>query len=392
MAAIETEADFAAYRPRQADPLCRPYRIYVVCVPPPPSSGVALLQLLAILEQTDIAKRGPDDPQAWFLFAEASRLMYADRDRYVADPAFVAVPVTGLLDPGYVVSRASLIGERAGPAPVAGTPPGIAAATFGDDSTREVAGTSHFVVVDAEGDVVSMTTTVESVFGSGRAVRGFFLNNQLTDFSYRPVEDGRPVANAVAPGKRPRSSMAPVLVLDRDGRLVAALGSPGGTAILGYNAKALVGLLAWNLPLQQAIELPNLIARGKDFFGEAGKFPPAVLAGLAARGVKLAVISNWDRRLPRILRGLDLEDRFDVVTVSSLAGVEKPAAEIFTRTLDRLGVAADRALHVGDSPLEDYSGAENAGLAAALIDRSGAFSGQPYRRIAGLAEVLELVG
>jgi len=116
------------------------------------------------------------------------------------------------------------------------------------------------------------------------------------------------------------------------------------------------------------------------------------LDGLAARGVKLAVISNWDRRLPRILRGLDLEDRFDVVTVSSLAGVEKPAAEIFTRTLDRLGVAADRALHVGDSPLEDYSGAENAGLAAVLIDRRGAFSEQPYWRIAGLAEVLELVG
>jgi gamma-glutamyltranspeptidase/glutathione hydrolase len=248
---------------------------------------VALLQMLAILEHTDIAKRGPDDPQAWFLFAEASRLMYADRDRYVADPAFVDVPVNGLLDPGYVASRANLIGERAGPAPTAGTPPGIVAAAFGEDSTREVAGTSHFVVVDAEGDVVSMTTTVESIFGSGRAVRGFFLNNQLTDFSYRPVEDGRPVANAVAPGKRPRSSMAPVLVLDRDGRLVAALGSPGGSAILGYNAKALVGLLAWKLPLQQAIELPNLIARGKDFFGEAAKFPPEVLAGLAARGVEV---------------------------------------------------------------------------------------------------------
>jgi len=280
-------ADFAAYRPRSGEPLCRPYRVYVVCVPPPPSSGVALLQLLAILEQTDIAKRGPDDPQAWFLFAEASRLMYADRDRYVADPAFVAVPVNGLLDPGYVAARANLIGGRAGPAPAAGEPPGLGAAAFGDDSTREVAGTSHFVVVDTEGDVVSMTTTVESIFGSGRAVRGFFLNNQLTDFSYRPVEDGRPVANAVAPGKRPRSSMAPVLVLDRDGRLVAALGSPGGTAILGYNAKTLVGLLAWQLPLQQAIELPNLIARGKDFFGEAGKFPPEVLAGLAARGVEV---------------------------------------------------------------------------------------------------------
>jgi gamma-glutamyltranspeptidase/glutathione hydrolase len=280
--------DFASYRPRQGEPLCRPYRVYVVCVPPPPSSGVSLLQMLAILEQTDIAKRGPDDPQAWFLFAEASRLMYADRDRYVADPAFVAVPVNGLLDPAYVASRAQLIGERAGDPPTAGEPPQPAAGTrFGEDATREVAGTSHFVVVDGDGDVVSMTTSVESLFGSGRAVGGFFLNNQLTDFSFTAVENGRPVANAVAPGKRPRSSMSPVVVLDRDGRLIAALGSPGGSAILGYNAKTLVGLLAWKLPLQEAVELPNLIARGKDFFGEAAKFPPEVLEGLKARGVEV---------------------------------------------------------------------------------------------------------
>jgi len=281
-------ADFDAYRPRQADPLCRPYRIYVVCVPPPPSSGVSLLQMLAILEQTDIASRGPADPQAWFLFVEASRLMYADRDRYVADPAFVTVPIEGLLDPAYIAGRAKLIGERAGDPPVAGEPPGLAAAArFGADATVEAAGTSHFVVVDGEGDVVSMTTSVESLFGSGRAVGGFFLNNQLTDFSHRPVENGRPVANAVAPGKRPRSSMSPVLVLDRRGHVIAALGSPGGSAILAYNAKTLVGLLAWELPLQQAIELPNLIARGKDFFGEAAKFAPEVLAGLAARGVEV---------------------------------------------------------------------------------------------------------
>jgi gamma-glutamyltranspeptidase/glutathione hydrolase len=283
-----TTADFAAYRPRQTDPLCRPYRIYVVCVPPPPSSGVALLQMLAILEHTDIAARGPADPQAWFLFAEAGRLMYADRDRYVADPAFVPVPIDGLLDPAYVAGRAALIGARAGAPPAPGKPPGLSAgARFGEDATVEVAGTSHFVVVDAEGNVVSVTTSVESLFGSGRAVGGFFLNNQLTDFSFRAVEDGRPVANAAAPGKRPRSSMSPVIVLDREGRALAALGSPGGSAILAYNAKALVGLLAWNLPLQQAIELPNLISRGPDFFGEAGKFPPEVLAGLQARGIEV---------------------------------------------------------------------------------------------------------
>jgi gamma-glutamyltranspeptidase/glutathione hydrolase len=214
--------------------------------------------------------------------------MYADRDRYVADPAFVPVPIDGLLDPAYVAGRARLIGARAGAPPAAGEPPGLSAgARFGEDATVEVPGTSHFVVVDAEGNVVSVTTSVESLFGSGRAVGGFFLNNQLTDFSFRAAEDGRPVANAVAPGKRPRSSMSPVIVLDREGRAVAALGSPGGSAILAYNAKALVGLLAWNLPLQQAIELPNLIPRGPDFFGEAGKFPPEVLAGLEARGIEV---------------------------------------------------------------------------------------------------------
>jgi gamma-glutamyltranspeptidase/glutathione hydrolase len=281
-------ADFARYQPRVGEPICRPYRIYVVCVPPPPSSGVSLLQLLGLLSNTDIATRGPSDPEAWFLFAEASRIMYADRDYYVADPVFVQVPVAGLLDPAYVASRAKLIGEGAGPPPAPGDPPAAAsAARFGADATVEAAGTSHFVVVDARGDVVSMTTSVESLFGSGRAVDGFFLNNQLTDFSFKSVDDGRPVANAVAPGKRPRSSMSPVVVLDRDGRLVAALGSPGGSAILAYNAKTLVALLAWDLPLQQAIDLPNLYARGKDFFGEVSKFPPDVIAGLAARGVEV---------------------------------------------------------------------------------------------------------
>jgi gamma-glutamyltranspeptidase/glutathione hydrolase len=279
-----TAKDLAAYRPHEVEPVCRPYRIYVVCVPPPPSSGVSVLQMLEILEQTDIASRGPTDPQAWFLFAEASRIMYADRDRYIADPAFIRVPVDGLLDPAYVASRAALIGDKAGPAPTAGEPPGLAA-RLGADATHEAAGTSHFVVVDAKGNVVSMTTSVESIFGSGRAVGGFFLNNQLTDFSFRAMEDGRPVANAIAPGKRPRSSMSPVLVLDRSGRFYAALGSPGGSAIIAYNVKTLVGLLAWGLTMQQSIDLPNLYARGEDFYGEVAKFPAELLTALAARGV-----------------------------------------------------------------------------------------------------------
>jgi gamma-glutamyltranspeptidase/glutathione hydrolase len=281
-----TARDLADYRPHETEPVCHPYRVYVVCVPPPPSSGVALLQVLAILEHTDIATRGPNDPQAWFLFAEATRLMYADRDQYIADPAFVAVPVDALLAPKYVASRAALIGERAMPgAPPAGRP--LAAQGRGADATQEAAGTSHFVVVDADGNVVSMTTSVESLFGSGRAVGGFFLNNQLTDFSFAAVENGRPVANAVAPGKRPRSSMSPVIVLGQDGRLVAALGSPGGSAILAYNTKTLVAVLDWGLTMQQAIDLPNVYARGSDFYGEVNKFSPELRAALAARGVEL---------------------------------------------------------------------------------------------------------
>ncbi|HYF23865.1 MAG TPA: gamma-glutamyltransferase [Caulobacteraceae bacterium] len=279
--------DLKRYRPVKREPLCRPWRtVRIVCTMPPPSSGVALLQGLMLLEHTDIDRRGPDDAKAWLAFAEASRVMYADRDRYVGDPAFVGVPVEGLLDPAYVRARAALIGERAGPAPAPGSPAG--AGERAPDRTREPAGTSHFVVADAYGNVVSMTTTVESLFGSGRMAGGFFLNNQMTDFSFSPVEkDGAPAANAVAPGKRPRSSMSPVIVLDEQGKVVAALGSPGGSAIVAYNLKTLVGLFDWKLSMQQSIDLPNLVARGSAFNGEAAKFPPETLAALKALGVEV---------------------------------------------------------------------------------------------------------
>jgi gamma-glutamyltranspeptidase / glutathione hydrolase len=278
-----TLKDLAGYRTSWQTPLCRPFHGFTVCVPPPPSSGVSLLEMLEILDRTDIASRGPNDPQAWFLFAQASRLIYADRDRYVADPRFVPVPVERMLDPAYIKLRAQLIGTHAGAAPL----PGDIPLPRGRDATNESAGTSHFVVVDADGDVVSMTTTVESIFGSGRTVGGFVLNNQLTDFSFVPSEGGRPVANAVHGGKRPRSSMAPVIVLDHSGNFVAALGSPGGSAILEYNAKTLVAILAWKMPLKQAIELPNLIAHGDTFSGEISRFSPAVIAGLRERGIEL---------------------------------------------------------------------------------------------------------
>jgi gamma-glutamyltranspeptidase/glutathione hydrolase len=281
-----TMADLANYRPVKREALCRPYRIYLACAPPPPSSGVGTLMLLGLLERTDIASRRPDDPQAWFLFAQASRIMYADRDRYVSDPAFVTVPVDGLLDPAYIASRARLIGTMAGPPPVAGNP--MLAPSMAADSTLEPTGTSHFIVRDAAGNVVSMTTTVESIFGSGRMVDGFFLNNQMTDFSFAPVDDaGRPVANAVAPGKRPRSSMTPVILLTQDGRFAGAIGSAGGNAILAYVAKSLVAAVDWQLPMQQAIAQPNLVARGARFNGEVTKFTPQQLAALREKGIDL---------------------------------------------------------------------------------------------------------
>lgn len=279
-----TLADLEAYSPVVRQPLCRTYRVTMICVPPPPSSGVAVLQLMALLERTDIGTRGPADAQAWYLFAEASRLMYADRDQYVGDPAFADVPVQGLLDPAYVARRAALIpADRPGPPPPPGTPPGARMA--GIDATREPAGTSHFVIGDAEGNVVSMTTTVESIFGSGRMVDGFFLNNQMTDFNFQPRDaQGRLTANAVAPGKRPRSSMTPAILL-RDGRFIGAIGSPGGSAILAYVGKALVGMLDWGMEPQQAINLPNLIARGVAYNGEADKFAAGIVEALAGRGV-----------------------------------------------------------------------------------------------------------
>jgi gamma-glutamyltranspeptidase / glutathione hydrolase len=287
LAGTMTLADLGGYRPVKRVALCGPYRVYLVCGPPPPSSTVGTLQLLGILAKTDIASRTPDDPQAWFLFAEASRLMYADRDRYVGDPAFTRVPVAGLLDPAYIAGRAGLIGTTAAtPPPAAGVPAGAAQA--GPDATVEPTGTSHIVIGDADGNVVSLTTTVESIFGTGRMVDGFFLNNQLTDFSFNPRDvQGRAAANAAAAGKRPRSSMTPLILLDSRRQFAGAIGSAGGNAILAYVVKSLVGVIDWGLPMQQAIALPNLVARGPGFQGEVEKFVPGVVDGLRTRGIEL---------------------------------------------------------------------------------------------------------
>ncbi len=304
--------DMAHYRPQESASLCHPWQSYIICVPPPPAGGIGLLQAMLLLADTDIARRSADDPVAWVEIGEAERLMYADRDRYVGDPDFVHVPVAGLLDANYIRERAALIGDHMSPiAPKAGTPPGAEAR--GPDHTVEPGGTTHYIIVDAFGNVVSMTTTVESIFGSGRMVDGFFLNNQLTDFSFEPVDDdGRPAANAVAPNKRPRSAMTPAIVLDGQGHFVAAAGSAGGPAIIAYVTKTLIAALDWNMPMRDAVALPNLIAHGANFTGEPDKFGPVLMQGFAARGLNvhasqyeesgltgLRVLPRWNTRRRR---------------------------------------------------------------------------------------------
>ncbi len=275
--------DLRDYRATRMEPLCGGYRAYLVCSMRPPSSGgVAVLEVLGVLEHLPISEGGPSSVDGWHYLIEAQRLAYADRDRYVADDRFVKVPLEGMLDRGYLASRAALVRRDVAIATVtAGQPPG--AQPFAPDTAGGTTGTSHFVIVDARGDVVSMTTTVESVFGSQRMVGGFFLNNQLTDFSLRPTDDqGRPIANAAAAGKKPRSSMAPTIVFERGGFRLA-VGSPGGNSIIAYVSKALVGMLDWGLTPSEAIELPNVVARGAVSI-ENGRMDAAMIAALAARG------------------------------------------------------------------------------------------------------------
>jgi gamma-glutamyltranspeptidase / glutathione hydrolase len=279
--------DMAHYQATKSEALCHDWEQYRLCTPPPPAGGIAVLEALLLLGHTDIASRSASDPISWVEMGEAQRLMYADRNLYIGDPAFTPVPVQGLLDLDYLRERSKLIGTRiAATPPTAGDPPGAQA--MGADHTVEPGGTTNMVIVDADGNVVCMTTTVESIFGDGRMVDGFFLNNQLTDFSFAPLNsDGQPAANAVAAGKRPRSAMSPIIVLDRQGRFVGAAGSAGGPAIIAYVLKALIGTFDWHLSMQDAISLPNLVAHGASFSGEVDKFQPAMIEQLNAVGLNV---------------------------------------------------------------------------------------------------------
>lgn len=287
-------ADLAGYNAKLRDGLCFDYRQSEICGFPTPSSGtIALGQIFGMLESRDMAAlkpvAGPDgrlaaSSDAIHLYSEAARLAFADRNQYVADGDFVAVPVAGLLDKGYLAERGRLIGPRSMGLAKPGKPP--QALARGRDNTPELPSTSQVSIVDKEGMAISMTSSIEDGFGSRLMVNGYLLNNQLTDFSFTSVDAaGLPVANRVEPGKRPRSSMSPLLVFDkRSGELEMSLGSPGGSAIINYVGKTLLGTQDWGLNLQQAIALPNFGSRNGPTELEQGRTPKTVIRGLEAKG------------------------------------------------------------------------------------------------------------
>jgi gamma-glutamyltranspeptidase/glutathione hydrolase len=287
-----TAADIASYQAKERDPICSDYKKWTVCGAPPPSSGgIAIAQMLGILEYKDISPFKPMNGQLTaegiHLFTEAGRLAYADRNRYVADTDFVPLPgkgVSAMLDKGYLKQRAALIGEQSMGSAKYGTPDSMQVA-WGADTAIDKPSTSHLVAVDAYGGGLSMTTSVEDAFGARQMVDGFMLNNQLTDFSFDAQDANGPIANRVQPGKRPRSAMSPTLVFDKGTRkLVLATGSPGGSTIINYVAKVLVGTLDWGLDVQQAISLPNIGSRNGPTELEAGRISREVVAQLKAHG------------------------------------------------------------------------------------------------------------
>lgn len=287
-----TEADLKGYAVKERDPVCGRYRVFTLCgMGPPSSGGVGVLQLLTLVERKDIGARRNDPALVAHWFAEAGRLAYADRGLYLADPDFVKIPVRGLLDPGYLAERAARIGDRSMGKAEPGDPPYKESRAWGFAEAHEN-GTSHISVIDGAGNAVAMTTTIEDGFGARIMVRGFLLNNELTDFAFAPEEGGKPVANRVEPGKRPRSSMAPTLVFHRDGSLVAALGSPGGSSIINYVGKTLIALLDWGMDPQEAVDLANFGSRNGPTELERGTEAESWAPALEARGHGVKVMEQ----------------------------------------------------------------------------------------------------
>jgi gamma-glutamyltranspeptidase/glutathione hydrolase len=287
-----SEADLKAYAVKEREPVCGPYRVHVVCgFGPPSAGGVAIGEMLGLLSHFNLSAVPPGSVDAAHLLSEAGKLAFADRDLYLGDTDFVAVPVSGLLDPFYIMNRSQLIDrDRAMPVPVrAGNPPWREAREYAPGEAPEFPSTSQVSIVDKAGNAIAMTTTVEDGFGSRLMVDGFLLNNELTDFSFRPEINGRPVANRVEPGKRPRSSMAPTVVLNEGGQPVLVLGAPGGSRIIGYVLQALVGVLDWGLDVQAAVSLPHVLNRNGNTELEAGTEAVQLKPALEAMGHTVTV-------------------------------------------------------------------------------------------------------
>ena len=259
-----TEADLAAYQAKPRKPVCGPYHGYTICgMGPASAGGITVLQVLGMVERFPLAKWGKDDPRSWHVIGEAMQLAYADRDNWLGDPEFVSVPISGLIDPGYLRQRSALISMgRALNVYRPGTPPGAEKRTAA--LPQPESGTSHFVAVDRNGDIAAWTSTIESFFGSQLVANGVILNNELTDFSFTPEKDGAPVANRVEPGKRPLSSMSPTIVYDAAGTPVFTIGAAGGRTIIMQVAKALIAHFDWGLSAQDSIAL------GFEFFDRDG--------------------------------------------------------------------------------------------------------------------------
>ncbi|MDE4133799.1 gamma-glutamyltransferase [Phaeobacter sp. QD34_3] len=286
-----SEMDLALYQVKERPAVCAEYRAFEVCGMGPPSSGALTVgQILGMLGQYDLATLGAENPEAWRLIGDASRLAFADRGRYMADSDYVPVPSKGLVDPAYLAERAKLLaGDDALPEVAPGTPEfdhAGAAALWADDASIEFPSTSHISIVDGYGNVLSMTTTIENGFGSRLMTNGFLLNNELTDFSFRSHRDGVPIANRLEPGKRPRSSMAPTIVMQGD-KPVLAVGSPGGSRIIGYVAKTIIAWADWGMDVQQAVALPHAVNRFGTYDLENGSAAADLAEPLEAMGYKV---------------------------------------------------------------------------------------------------------
>ncbi|MFU2508880.1 gamma-glutamyltransferase [Pseudoalteromonas sp. ASV78] len=305
--------DLANYQSKQRDAVCTPYHAYKVCSMAPPSSGgVAVLQILALLEDKNMAQFQPNSAQALHYFSQASRLAFADRNVYMGDPDFADIPTTELLDKRYVAQRAKLISERDQKAE-AGQPRPLL--SYAQDDAYELPSTTHVSIVDREGNAVSMTSSIEMAFGSTVMVNGYILNNQLTDFALSPRKNGKLLANRVEAGKRPRSSMSPVMVFNNDGSLRLVVGSPGGSRIINYVAQVVIGVLDWQLTAQQAIDLPRITNRNSYTSLEKGTAIEAITADLKKRGHTVKVVD--------LNSGLHAVE----VTNSTLVGAADPRRE-----------------------------------------------------------------